>query len=559
MRIDPSKTQKEPTYQVVLDAYALTTCYLAFLITANVPEDDSILGTMRFVSKSKDFQVYGALLPSRMTNQQMWKSTAYKTYLAYGTSEASPKMKRKVKKPSSHSNKRALVTIDEEEPKPAKKVIPSKKPTAKRHKGIELLSDSALLEEAQLKKALKRNKSETTIHQAGGSSKGANSISEVPDEQKDKSIDTSEGTGLKLQVHVSKGDSSKSELTYVEPDDKDKGDKERTNAKTIEAENENVNQEGVGNQVKDDAQATQKTKVPIPSSSISSDYAAKFLNFDNIPLVNIEVVSMFDINFQHGAPHTLPILTIPISVNTKHTVINPSEIVTTTSETTISSLLTSVFPYLQQSTPTTTEATTSTTFVPDSETLTALHQRITDLEKDVKELKDVDNSTQVILAIQSEVPKAIKEYLGSSLDDAMHKETLFEAGDTQGPQNLREDTGNTDEPPVFNVDPKDWFKKPERRLTLDFEWNKGPAYNILKANCRSYVELDYNMEECYKQLYKFMKGEFSRLNLHEIKDMLILLVQNRLFNLKGDVIVHLAAALHMFTRRIVIQKRVEDL
>ncbi|GKD17593.1 hypothetical protein Tco_1206751, partial [Tanacetum coccineum] len=38
MRIDPAKTQKEPTYQVVLDALALTTCYPAFLITADVPE-----------------------------------------------------------------------------------------------------------------------------------------------------------------------------------------------------------------------------------------------------------------------------------------------------------------------------------------------------------------------------------------------------------------------------------------------------------------------------------------------------------------------------------------
>ncbi|GJZ69385.1 hypothetical protein Tco_0632935 [Tanacetum coccineum] len=37
MRIDPEKTQKEPTYQVVLDALALTTCYPAFLITASVP------------------------------------------------------------------------------------------------------------------------------------------------------------------------------------------------------------------------------------------------------------------------------------------------------------------------------------------------------------------------------------------------------------------------------------------------------------------------------------------------------------------------------------------
>ncbi|GJZ42408.1 hypothetical protein Tco_0589294 [Tanacetum coccineum] len=38
MRIDPTKTQKEPTYQVVLDALALTTCYPAILITADVLE-----------------------------------------------------------------------------------------------------------------------------------------------------------------------------------------------------------------------------------------------------------------------------------------------------------------------------------------------------------------------------------------------------------------------------------------------------------------------------------------------------------------------------------------
>ncbi|GJX80052.1 hypothetical protein Tco_0328201 [Tanacetum coccineum] len=38
MRIDPAKTQKEPTYQVVLDALALTTCYPAFFITIDVLE-----------------------------------------------------------------------------------------------------------------------------------------------------------------------------------------------------------------------------------------------------------------------------------------------------------------------------------------------------------------------------------------------------------------------------------------------------------------------------------------------------------------------------------------
>ncbi|GJT04944.1 hypothetical protein Tco_0839406 [Tanacetum coccineum] len=38
IRIDPTKTQKESTYQVVLDAPALTTCYPTFLITADVQE-----------------------------------------------------------------------------------------------------------------------------------------------------------------------------------------------------------------------------------------------------------------------------------------------------------------------------------------------------------------------------------------------------------------------------------------------------------------------------------------------------------------------------------------
>ncbi|GJU49710.1 hypothetical protein Tco_1219265 [Tanacetum coccineum] len=62
-----------------------------------------------------------------------------------------------------------------------------------------------------------------------------------------------------------------------------------------------------------------------------------------------------------------------------------------------------------------------------------------------------------------------------------------------------------------------------------------------------------------QQLYTFMEGDFPRLHLNDIEDMLLLVVQNRLFNLDGEVIVHLAAALRMFTTRIVIQKRVEDL
>ncbi|GKC03587.1 hypothetical protein Tco_0995197, partial [Tanacetum coccineum] len=38
MRIEPTKTRKEVTYQVALDALKLTACYKAFLATANVPK-----------------------------------------------------------------------------------------------------------------------------------------------------------------------------------------------------------------------------------------------------------------------------------------------------------------------------------------------------------------------------------------------------------------------------------------------------------------------------------------------------------------------------------------
>ncbi|GJS04315.1 retrovirus-related pol polyprotein from transposon TNT 1-94 [Tanacetum coccineum] len=54
-------------------------------------------------------------------------------------------------------------------------------------------------------------------------------------------------------------------------------------------------------------------------------------------------------------------------------------------------------------------------------------------------------------------------------------------------------------------------------------------------------------------------GGFLRLRINDIEDMLILIVQNRLTNLLGDDVFDFAIALRMFTRSMVIQKRVEDL
>nr|GEV54935.1 hypothetical protein [Tanacetum cinerariifolium] len=60
-------------------------------------------------------------------------------------------------------------------------------------------------------------------------------------------------------------------------------------------------------------------------------------------------------------------------------------------------------------------------------------------------------------------------------------------------------------------------------------------------------------------LYTFKEGDFLRLRINDIEDMLLLVVQNRLTNILGDDVSNIAIDLRMFTRSIVIQKRVEDL
>ncbi|GKB10986.1 hypothetical protein Tco_0844909 [Tanacetum coccineum] len=61
------------------------------------------------------------------------------------------------------------------------------------------------------------------------------------------------------------------------------------------------------------------------------------------------------------------------------------------------------------------------------------------------------------------------------------------------------------------------------------------------------------------KLYSFKEGDFKRLRLQDIEDMLILLVQGKLTNLKVKEFLTFSVALRMFTRSIVIQRLVKDL
>nr|GEU43312.1 retrovirus-related Pol polyprotein from transposon TNT 1-94 [Tanacetum cinerariifolium] len=155
--------------------------------------------------------------------------------------------------------------------------------------------------------------------------------------------------------------------------------------------------------------------------------------------------------------------------------------------------------------------------------------------------------------------------------------------------------------------------------TLTPELLAGPTYELMKGSCKSLVELEFFLEEVYKattdqldwknpegqqylhnllkplplitnsrghhvihfdhfinndlgylcggtssrkdddKLYTFKECNFKRLRIQDIKDMLLLLVQGKPTNLTVKEHFAFNVSLRMFTRSIVIQRRMEDL
>nr|GEY50803.1 hypothetical protein [Tanacetum cinerariifolium] len=139
--------------------------------------------------------------------------------------------------------------------------------------------------------------------------------------------------------------------------------------------------------------------------------------------------------------------------------------------------------------------------------------------------------------------------------------------------------------------------------TLTPELLAGPTYELMKGSCKSLVELEYQLDEVYKattdqldwvnpegqqyphnllkplplipnnrgrrvipfdhfinnNLEYLRGGDFKRLRIQDIEDMLLLLVQGKLTNLIVEERFAFNVSLRMFTRSIVIQRRAEDL
>ncbi|GKD22860.1 hypothetical protein Tco_1224563 [Tanacetum coccineum] len=61
------------------------------------------------------------------------------------------------------------------------------------------------------------------------------------------------------------------------------------------------------------------------------------------------------------------------------------------------------------------------------------------------------------------------------------------------------------------------------------------------------------------KLYTFKEGDYNRLRLQDIEDVLLLLVQGKLTNLNVEECLALGVSLRMFTRSIVLRRHMEDL
>ncbi|GJV15847.1 hypothetical protein Tco_1361170 [Tanacetum coccineum] len=426
--------------------------------------NDSLLGTLRFVSKTQDYQQYGALIPDAMINQDIKDSTSCKTYYDFATRKVPPRKARKYKKVASPSTK--LSHVKEAEPvkkakrfkRPAKKSttatttgvvirdtpgvsVSKKKAPAKadRSKGIEILSDVARSEAAQLKEATKRSMKDFHISQESGSCDGTDFGSRVPDEQQRNTSGKDEGTGTKPGVPNDDDYVSDDDSENEDDDGNDAHDSERTDSdddyenpyftlKDYDEEEhdeeyesddhyENVYEEEDDDlykdvdmrsleksyeQVVEDAHVTltslQKTKSSKQSSSISSDFASKFLILDNVPPVVDKVSSIMNVkNRQEESSTQEPSLfTVPETAIPETSIAHATTIPLTISMITPLPQLMTPSP-----TPTTVPTITSIPVLPDFSSLLRFDQRVSTLETESSQLKQDDHSAQLLESVKS--------------------------------------------------------------------------------------------------------------------------------------------------------------
>nr|GEU59270.1 hypothetical protein [Tanacetum cinerariifolium] len=223
-------TPLRATFQVVLDALALTPFYQAFLITAKICP--KVLG-QRFEKPSLEHDILSFL-----------RDLGHSRDIHYNTN---------VSVDYPHQPWRAIVTIinkclsgKDTALKSSAKVakIDKKKQLAMmpKTKGLAVVTKVALTKVDQIKLAIKRRKKDFHMSHASGSGDRVDTQSKVLDEQQQKVFGTNKGTGVRPEVpNVPKYDSESDEECYTFSQDEDDADEEtdvNDDSKETESEEE---------------------------------------------------------------------------------------------------------------------------------------------------------------------------------------------------------------------------------------------------------------------------------------------------------------------------------
>nr|GEY84496.1 hypothetical protein [Tanacetum cinerariifolium] len=528
-------------------------------------QDDSLLGTMRFVSRHEDTQVYGVILPKAMMNQTILDSIAYKTYYDIASGAEPPKSKKSQKKSDS--------AISSEE-SPSKKKPASKPKPTKKKVSVKADRGKGVLDEQQRKIS---GTDEGTCAKLGvpdvpkydfesDKESWGDSAKEDDDDEDDTEYDEGNDDGDDSDGNDDDDndgddndghdDDSDHERTKSDRDEnpnliqfneehKEKEEEENVDEftdkeddKENEKEVEQINTMSLKSQgfeqEKEDAHVTltnvhdtQKTKGPMKSSSVSSDFTEKLLNFENVSPADNEIASLMDTTVRHEEPSgqtftlfTIPITVIPTTMPPPPHFFNPLPQQTTPNPTPTASEVTTIFPAL-----------------PDFASVFRFNDRVTNLEKDLLEMKQVDQYAvirldQCIIKLPFIINSTLAVLITESSQSRQH--------------------GKSEPIPSVLIGSWERIPNPNHLITLNHQGRQVIPQDYFIDNNLEYLK-GGSLSRQYST--SITKTKAATYEIKWIEDM----VPNLWSPVKIDERCDLNVALRMFTKRIIIQMRVEDL
>ncbi|GJV64643.1 hypothetical protein Tco_1475471 [Tanacetum coccineum] len=154
----------------------------------------------------------------------------------------------------------------------------------------------------------------------------------------------------------------------------------------------------------------------------------------------------------------------------------------------------------------------------------------------------------------NEGSKSHHQYAGQT---AQAEEPMHTADDFEKHTHQEFEIGVTDDQPEEETYPlSDW----EFAHDVYFRCRIIAVTKLWIFEWHGYKHLDWiTIRRDDDKLHTFKEGDFKRLPLQDIEDMLLLLIQGKLTNLNVEEHLAFSVSFRMFTRSIVIQRRVEDL